>query len=85
MVLFLNVLTRLDATQAALCNYLIPFFGILVAALYGERLTGYMTASGALVLMSTLLITVYEERCQARARAEASADCASTGSGACKT
>ena len=28
MVIFLNVLTRLDATQAALSNYLIPFFGV---------------------------------------------------------
>jgi drug/metabolite transporter (DMT)-like permease len=31
MVLFLNVLTRLDATQAALSNYLIPFFGLIIA------------------------------------------------------
>jgi len=84
MVLFLNVLTRLDATQAALCNYLIPFFGILVAALYGERLTGYMIAGGALVLLSTLLITAYEERRQARPRAEASADMASAAAARAK-
>jgi len=32
MVIFLNVLTRLDATQAGLSNYLIPFFGVLIAA-----------------------------------------------------
>jgi drug/metabolite transporter (DMT)-like permease len=63
MVLFLSVLSRLDATQAALSNYLIPFFGVLIAAaLLGERLTGYMVAGGILVLGSTLLITVFEER-----------------------
>jgi drug/metabolite transporter (DMT)-like permease len=66
MVIFLNVLTRLDATQAALTNYLIPFFGVLIAALYGEKLTGYMVAGGTLVLGSTLLITAYEDRQKAR-------------------
>jgi len=65
MVLFLSVLSRLDATQAALSNYLIPFFGVLIAAvLLGERLTRFMVLGGVLVLGSTLLITVYEERLQ---------------------
>lgn len=65
MVLFLNVLSRLDATQAALSNYLIPFFGMLIAAaLLGERLTRFMVLGGLLVLGSTLLITVYEEMLQ---------------------
>jgi drug/metabolite transporter (DMT)-like permease len=73
MVLFLNVLTRLDATQAALSNYLIPFFGLIIAALVlGERLTAPMIAGGILVLASTLLITVYEERQRARAEASVS-------------
>ena len=63
MVLFLNVLSRLDATQAALSNYLIPFFGLVIARLVlGERLTLPMVAGGVLVLASTLLVTVYEER-----------------------
>ena len=63
MVIFLNVLTRLDATQAALSNYLIPFFGLILAALIlGERLTPMMIAGGALVLASTLLITTWEAR-----------------------
>src|SRR5207247_5968404 len=71
MVIFLNVLTRLDATQASLSNYLIPFFGVLIAAVVlHERLTGFMVAGGILVLASTLLVTVYEER--KRARAESS-------------
>jgi drug/metabolite transporter (DMT)-like permease len=63
MVLFLHVLSRLDATQAALSNYLIPFFGVLTAAvLLGERLTRFMVLGGLLVLGSTLLITAFEER-----------------------
>lgn len=68
MVIFLNVLTRLDATQAALCNYMIPFFGVVIAAIaLHERLTTFMLLGGALVLASTLLITVYEERKRVRA------------------
>jgi len=60
MVIFLKVLTRLDATQAGLCNYLIPFFGLVLAwAILHERLTPTMVGGGALVLASTLLITIY--------------------------
>ncbi len=62
MVIFLSVLTRLDATQASLSNYMIPFFGLVIAALVlHERLTIFMILGGILVLLSTLLITVYEE------------------------
>ena len=69
MVLFLSVLKRLDATQAGLSNYLIPFFGVVIAALVlHERLTAFMIIGGMLVLWSTLLITVYEERGRARQR-----------------
>jgi len=61
MLIFLKVLTRLDATQAALCNYLIPFFGVLIAAVVlGERLTSFMVAGGILALASTLLITIFD-------------------------
>ena len=59
---FYPVSTRLDATQASLSNYMIPFFGLVIAALVlHERLTLPMIFGGALVLLSTLLITVYEE------------------------
>ena len=62
MVIFLTVLTRLDATQASLSNYLIPFFGLVIAAVVlHERLTLFMILGGVLVLLSTLLVTVYEE------------------------
>jgi drug/metabolite transporter (DMT)-like permease len=63
MIIFLTVLTRLDATQAALSNYMIPVFGIVVAwLLLGERLQPMAIAGGLLVLASTLLVTVWEER-----------------------
>jgi drug/metabolite transporter (DMT)-like permease len=62
MILFLTVLTRLDAVQAGLSNYLIPVFGVVIAAIIlGERLTARMAIGGLVVLGSTLLITVYEE------------------------
>jgi drug/metabolite transporter (DMT)-like permease len=65
MVIFLTVLTRLDATQASLSNYMIPFFGLVVAAItLHERLTGYMILGGLLVLASTLLTTLYDEHHQ---------------------
>jgi drug/metabolite transporter (DMT)-like permease len=61
MVIFLNVLTRLDATQVALSNYLIPFFGLLIAAtVLHEHMTIFMWAGGALALASTLLITLFD-------------------------
>jgi drug/metabolite transporter (DMT)-like permease len=67
MVLFLDVLSRLDAIQVGLMNYLIPFFGVVIAALVlGEKLTAFMILGGILVLASTLLATVYEERRKAR-------------------
>ncbi len=72
MILFLTVLTRLDAAQAGLSNYLIPVFGVLIAVVaLGERLTIRMAVGGLVVLGSTLLVTVYEERHAQRARAAA--------------
>jgi drug/metabolite transporter (DMT)-like permease len=61
MVLFLRVLARLDATQAGLSNYLIPVFGVVIAAIVlGETLTPRMVAGALVVLASTLLVTVFE-------------------------
>ena len=63
MVLFLKALKYLDAMQAALSNYLITFFGVPIAAIWlGERLTPATITGGILVLASTLLITLWEER-----------------------
>ena len=63
MVLFLKALDYLDAIQASLSNYLITFFGLPVSVIWlGERLTPMMIVGGIIVLFSTLLITVWEER-----------------------
>lgn len=57
MVLFLRALKHLDAIQAALSNYLIPLFGIPIAAFWlGEHLTTSALAGGLLILTSTLLM-----------------------------
>jgi len=62
MVLFLTALKRLDSIQAAVCNYLVTFFGLPIAAVWlGERLTFMAIIGGALVLASTLAITVWDE------------------------
>lgn len=61
MMIFLRVLTRLDANQTAVSNYLIPVFGVATAALVlGERPTAAMVLGGALVLVSTLLVTAFD-------------------------
>ena len=65
MVIFLNVLTRLDATQAAVSNYLIPFLEWFSRRLsLGEHLTPYMLAGGALVLVVRCLLRLMK-RCRA--------------------
>jgi len=63
MVLFLKALKQLDAIQAALSNYLITFFGIPIAAIWlKEKLTSLAIIGGVLILGSTLMITVWENR-----------------------
>ncbi len=63
MVLFLKALKQLDAMQAALSNYLITFFGVPIAAIWlKEKLTSLAIIGGVLILGSTLLITVWENR-----------------------
>lgn len=62
-LLFLYVLKRMDVTQAILGNYLMPFFiALLGIMLLGESITPFMLIGGAIVLASTLLVTVYENR-----------------------
>jgi drug/metabolite transporter (DMT)-like permease len=62
LVIYLNVLSRLEATIAGLSNYLIPFIGVLTAGIFlHEHLTKFMILGGALVLASTLLMTLYGE------------------------
>jgi drug/metabolite transporter (DMT)-like permease len=62
MLLFFYVLKRMDVTQAILGNYLLPFFIALFGfVLFHEPLTLAMMEGGAVVLVSTLIVTVYEE------------------------
>jgi drug/metabolite transporter (DMT)-like permease len=66
MVLFLKALKQLDAIQAALSNYLITFFGIPIAAVWlGERLRPATIVGGAVVLGSTLMVTLWDSKAQA--------------------
>jgi drug/metabolite transporter (DMT)-like permease len=61
MVMFLRVLSHLDATKAGISNYFIPVFGVALGALVlGERLSTVMIVSGCIVLGGTLLATVAE-------------------------
>ena len=74
MVLFLKALQQLDAIQAALSNYLITFFGVPIAAIWlKEKLTSLAVIGGVLILGSTLLITVWENRQASRRYAAVSA------------
>jgi drug/metabolite transporter (DMT)-like permease len=66
MLLFFYVLKRMDVTQAILGNYLLPFFiAILGLILLDEKVTGVMIAGGLLILVSTLMVTVYEGKLMA--------------------
>lgn len=61
MLLFFWILRRLDVTQATLSNYALPFFmGALAVFVLHERLTPLVMAGGAIVFVSTLVVTVYE-------------------------
>jgi drug/metabolite transporter (DMT)-like permease len=63
MLLFFYVLKRMDVTQAVLGNYLLPFFiALLGILLLNERITLLMVLGGSLILISTLMVTVYEEK-----------------------
>jgi drug/metabolite transporter (DMT)-like permease len=54
-------LKRLDVTQATLSNYVLPFFiGLLAVIVLKEKITVLVMLGGAVVFLSTLLVTVYE-------------------------
>jgi drug/metabolite transporter (DMT)-like permease len=60
-LLFFYILKRMDVTQAILGNYLLPFFIALMGiVLLGEKITWAMVVGGTLILISTLMATVYE-------------------------
>ena len=61
MLLFFYVLKRMDVTQAILGNYLLPLFiALLGIVLLKESITALMLSGGAIILVSTLMVTVYE-------------------------
>lgn len=61
MVLFFIALKHLEATDVALSNYLITFFGLPIAAVWlGERLGITAIIGGSLVLLSMIALTVVE-------------------------
>jgi drug/metabolite transporter (DMT)-like permease len=61
MLMFFSILKRLDVTQATLSNYVLPFFiGLLAVIVLKEKITLLVMLGGAVVFLSTLLVTVYE-------------------------
>ena len=61
MLLFFYILKRMDVTQAILGNYLLPFFiALLGILLLNEKITWLMFFGGMLILISTLMVTIYE-------------------------
>jgi drug/metabolite transporter (DMT)-like permease len=51
----------MDVTQAILGTYLLPFFiGLLGVLLLNEKITMLMFAGGVLILVSTVMVTIYE-------------------------
>ena len=67
MILFFKALKNLEAIQVALSNFLITFFGLPVAVIFlHEELSLLSIAGGLLVLISTVVITVWEFKQNAR-------------------
>ena len=63
MLLFFYILKRMDVTQAILGNYLLPFFiALLGIVLLNEKITAPMIIGGAIIIISTLMVTVYEKQ-----------------------
>jgi drug/metabolite transporter (DMT)-like permease len=62
-LLFFYVLKRMDITQAILGNYLLPFFiALLGIVLLSERISFLMIFGGSIIFISTLMVTVYENK-----------------------
>jgi drug/metabolite transporter (DMT)-like permease len=61
MLLFFKALQHLDVTTASTSLYLVPVFGVLLAAsLLGERLSVAALVGAAIVLISTILVVRYD-------------------------
>ncbi len=76
MILFFVALKSLEAIQVALSNFLITFFGLPIALFFlHEQLPPLAIAGGLLVLVSTLVITMWEYRQHAKPVALKSEGC----------
>ncbi len=61
MLLFFKALQHLDVTTASATLYLVPVFGVFLAAvLLGERLNTLAIAGSGIVLVATVLIMRYD-------------------------
>jgi drug/metabolite transporter (DMT)-like permease len=65
MLLFFAALKRLDVATASLSLYLLPVFGVILAAvLLGERLSVWALTGAGIVLAATLLVVRYDTKSQ---------------------
>lgn len=63
MALYFWVIQHIDVTQASLSIYLLPVFGVIISsATLHEKITVQLMVGGALVFVSTYLVTIFEER-----------------------
>ena len=61
MLLFFAALEHLDVTVASVSLYLVPIFGVLLAALLlGERLSTLALVGSGIVLVATILMVKYD-------------------------
>ena len=61
MLLFFKALQHLDVTTASTSLYLVPVFGVLLAAsLLGERLSVAALVGAAIVRVSTIMVVRYD-------------------------
>lgn len=65
MLLFFSALKHLEAIQVAFSNFLIAFFALPIALIWlHESLSFWSIAGGLLILLGTVLITIWEYRQQ---------------------
>ncbi len=68
MVLWMWVLNRLEVGQVSASIYLLPFFGLVLSVItIHDRISVHQILGGALVLIGTVVLTVYDHRQQAAA------------------
>ena len=69
MVLWMWVLSRIDASQASVSIYLLSVFGVILSAItLHEKLSLVQLLGGSLVVAGTVLTSEYEARKLARAQ-----------------